>query len=341
MAFEVDFLAVGDGEKSGDAIALRFVDNQKQTVVVIDGGTQDSGKLLAQHIKQYYGANTVVEWAILTHPDSDHAFGLTALLEQIKVSNLIMHKPWEHVQAIKSELEKEYTPGGIERKIVEQLQAAKDVEKAALKNGTKVIEAFEGVKTNDGFIHVLGPSKEYYEQTLADVINEIGTPSILYLANEVIKLVRETLQAGSLKDPNENDTSPTNNSSLIILFNFDGYKLLFTGDAGVGALTRAADYAVTQGIKLTDLQFFQVPHHGSKRNVGPTILKRIKANTAFISAAAKSKKHPAKKVTNELRRNGSQVFVTQGKHIMHSFPQSVRPGWGPVDPVPFYEEVED
>ena len=46
MAYQVDFLPVGDGAKSGDAIAMRFGNfaNPQQTyVVVIDGGFQSSG----------------------------------------------------------------------------------------------------------------------------------------------------------------------------------------------------------------------------------------------------------------------------------------------------------
>jgi len=342
MSFEIDFLAVGDGEKSGDAIAMRFIGtNNQQQVVVIDGGTQDSGKQLADHIKFYYGANVVVDWAILTHPDSDHACGLQTVLEELPVKRLLMHKPWEHGDAIKEELEKEYTDDGLERKIIQQLRAAKEVEKIAARKGTEIIEVFAGDATPDKFIHILGPSRDYYQQTLADVISGISSSGFSRAATDAVRFVRETLQFGSLKDPEENDTSPTNNSSIIALFNFDGHKLLFTGDAGVGALTRAVDYAATQGINLTDLRFLQVPHHGSKRNLGPTILKKIKASHAFISAAPKSPKHPSKKVTNELLRNGSQVFVTQGRHIMHSNPPVARLNWGPIEPVPFFELVED
>ena len=47
MGFEVDFLPVGEGEKSGDAIAIRCGNlngsRNEQFVMVIDGGTLDSG----------------------------------------------------------------------------------------------------------------------------------------------------------------------------------------------------------------------------------------------------------------------------------------------------------
>ena len=97
--FEIDFLPVGEKSKSADAIAMRFGDfggsADKQFVVVVDGGTQESGKALVAHINNYYRTN-VVDIAVLTHPDSDHASGLKVVLEEMTVGHLLMHKPWEH-----------------------------------------------------------------------------------------------------------------------------------------------------------------------------------------------------------------------------------------------------
>src|SRR5687768_13513744 len=98
MAYEVDFLPVGDGERSGDAIAVRFGnlnDPNQQYVVVIDGGFTDTGMELVTHIKKFYNT-THVDLVISTHPDSDHAAGLSVVLSELTVSQLWMHKPWEH-----------------------------------------------------------------------------------------------------------------------------------------------------------------------------------------------------------------------------------------------------
>ena len=55
MGFEVDFLPVGEGEKSGDAIAIRGGNltgpRTEQFVIIIDGGTLDSGDALVGHIQ--------------------------------------------------------------------------------------------------------------------------------------------------------------------------------------------------------------------------------------------------------------------------------------------------
>ena len=63
MGYQVDFMAVGDGERSGDAIAVRFGDiegsREDQTVLVIDGGTKDSGEQLCEHIRIHYSTEKV------------------------------------------------------------------------------------------------------------------------------------------------------------------------------------------------------------------------------------------------------------------------------------------
>ena len=55
MGFEIDFLAVGGGEKSGDAIALRWGNlsgsRAEQRILVIDGGTLEAGQNLVDHVK--------------------------------------------------------------------------------------------------------------------------------------------------------------------------------------------------------------------------------------------------------------------------------------------------
>lgn len=58
MGFEVDFLSVGDGQRSGDAIALRLGNlhgsRDEQVVMIIDGGTTESGERLAEHVRHFY-----------------------------------------------------------------------------------------------------------------------------------------------------------------------------------------------------------------------------------------------------------------------------------------------
>ena len=68
--YDIDFLPVGDGGRSGDAIALRFTrpDTGGLAHVIVDAGFQDDGDALVEHVNYYYGTSSI-DLAILTHPD--------------------------------------------------------------------------------------------------------------------------------------------------------------------------------------------------------------------------------------------------------------------------------
>lgn len=100
-----------------------------------------------------------------------------------------------------------------------------------------------------------------------------------------------------------------------------------------------------------DFKFVQVPHHGSRRNVGPSILDRMlgpkgqtsRHSVAYASVPKKNPEHkfPAKKVTNAFYRRGYNVHVTQGQAIRHKYDAPDRESWTTLEPLPFYREVEE
>jgi beta-lactamase superfamily II metal-dependent hydrolase len=349
MAFEVDFLAVGEGEKSGDAIAVRWGNlagpRAEQKILIIDGGTLEAGKNLVNHVQNYYGT-TFVDAVLCTHPDIDHACGLKIVLEELDFGFLFMHQPWSHASEILDLFKNPFTATKLKEKLQKAITTAHELQEICDDKGKKVYEPFTGVTWDN--IRILGPTRDYYQQLITQFRD---TPTALYSvpsflqkavasAKETIEWVAEQfdMQYESLDDSGV--TSHENNSSTILLLSVDGYKLLFTADAGIPALTAAADYVASIGINLDDLRFMQVPHHGSKHNVGKTILNRIKAKTAFVSAGATAPKHPARKVTNALIRRGATVCVTAGKHVYEFNGTTLRTNWVPAQTVPFYDQVE-
>jgi len=350
MAYQIDYIPVGDGERSGDAIALRFGNlsgpREQQSVVVIDGGFKESGELLVDHIKTHYGTDHV-DLVISTHPDSDHASGLCVVLEKLSVGQLAMHRPWEHADKIKNFFKDgRIAASGLEERLEKSLQHASDLETLANKKGITIVEPFQGITGFNGTVHILGPSQEYYQTLLAgfrstpEPISLLGIfAPIQKVAQEVAKQIQDFWHI-DLLDDDEDTTSAENNTSTIILFNIDGHKLLFTGDAGKTALLNAISYVEGLGIFLSDLNFMDVPHHGSKRNINSKILKKIKAQTALISASKDSKKHPAKKVTNALKKHGARVYITRGVSLLHHHNAPER-GWSMAQEEPFHDTVEE
>jgi len=349
MAVEIDFLPVGDGARSGDAITLRYGDAQAgYRVMAVDGGTQASGEALVKHIRGVYGTNKVAD-VVNTHPDGDHASGLSVVLTELDVGRLWMHRPWDYAEDIRHLFQDgRITDESLERRIREALQSAHDLEQVAIKRKVPIIEPYRGA--NIGPFLVLSPHKDWYLKEL--VPNFRGTPEakgaaegiaalakiLMEKAKEGVAWVKETLAIETLKDDGE--TSAQNESSVVMCASFDGNKVLLTGDAGIQALTRSARYAAGIGLRLDDLWMVQVPHHGSRNNVSPAILDKIKGQYAIASAAEADDLHPRRVVTNALKRRGAQVYATKGKGIRQQYGMVYRDGWTAAAEIPFYDQVE-
>jgi beta-lactamase superfamily II metal-dependent hydrolase len=354
---EIDFLAVGNGEKSGDAIAFRYGNlnghRDEQTVIVVDGGFTDDGEALVQHIRTHFGTNRV-DIVVSTHPDADHVNGLKVVLKEMEVGLLLMHLPWTRSPAVEESKRMKFASPKVDDKFERNFAAASELEDIARERGIAIIEPFTGMSTPDGKLTILSPTEEFYGEmmeAIADSERSITSSVLTKLAHSLSeaaqKVVPESLHIETLTD--KGDTSPQNNTSVVCLIRAGGKSALLTGDAGIPALERAAAHLDSLGIGTGSLSFVQVPHHGSRRNVGPTVLNRLlgpkgqenRLGTAFVSAAKDSKKHPAKKVTNAFTRRGYPVHGTEGQGKRHAHNAPARQGWSASTAYPLHTTVED
>ncbi|MCQ9208568.1 MAG: MBL fold metallo-hydrolase [Omnitrophica bacterium] len=362
MGFEIDFLSVGEGERGGDAIAVRYGnlqgDRLGQVVLVIDGGTKQSGEKLVEHMKKYYSTDRV-DLVISTHPDADHSSGLTVILEKMKVDLLWMHRPWEHAQEIKNEFKDGRIAGkGLKGNLKKALENAYELEKLATEKKIPIGEPFSDTATADKQLVILNPSEEFYENLLPhfretpEPKEEFSIPAkVVTVVKEAINWIIEHWNHETLKDPEENETSAENNTSLIFLLQIDGKKKLFVGDAGVEAIANAIAKSQELGIDLKTADFIQVPHHGSKHNVGPSVLDAILGpklsekkhlKTAFVSVPKDGEpKHPSGKVINAFLRRGAKVFATKGSTKLHKSNDAPDRRWADAIPLSFYDKVAE
>jgi beta-lactamase superfamily II metal-dependent hydrolase len=343
---EIDFLQVGDGERSGDAIALRYGNPLTgYEVMIIDGGNKASGEALVRHVSTTYGTTTV-QHVLNTHPDGDHSSGLAEVLEHLDIKSLWMHRPWAYAAGLLGQFrDPRYTATGLEARLREALDAAHELETLATKKRIPVYEPYQG--SSVGPFLVLSPEKNWYLKDLVPNFNR--TPDakqpaagvlgpLFKAAGDAASWVAETLNYETLDESGE--TSAQNESSVVMYGNFSGHGVLFTGDAGRIALTRAILYAQSVGISFQSLNCAQIPHHGSRRNVSPSVLNNIMCKFAIVSVAPKSTTHPRRKVTNAFKRRGARVYKTNGTYLNHTINWPRRPGVSDAPEIPFYDRVE-
>jgi beta-lactamase superfamily II metal-dependent hydrolase len=359
-AYEIDFLPVGNGECSGDAICIRYGTPGNYKVMVYDGGTKESGEKLVEHIRQHYGTSHV-DYVVCSHPDADHASGLSVVLENLSIGELWMHRPWEHSAVIRDYFKDgRITDASLAERLKDKMAAAYALEELALEKDIPLYEPFKGSQI--GAFHVMSPSKDWYVHSLipdfakspekkqAAGVDESIFKSLYASAKNAVAGIAESWGFETLRE--DVSTSAENESSVVLYAVIAERGILLTGDAGIQALSDTATYAESQGVSLPDkLKFTQVPHHGSRNNVSPSVLDRLigpKTHspvtdarlTTFVSAAKESDIHPRKMVVNGFLRRGASVMATKGQSIRHHYNMDVRNGWGAIESISFSEEVE-
>ena len=363
LGFEIDFLPVGSGDRSGDAIAIRYGSPGQYKVLVYDGGTKESGQALVNHIKEHYRTSRV-DYVVNSHPDGDHASGLSVVMEQMEVGELWLHQPWKYSRAILDYFKDgRITDNSLKERLQTKMAAAYALEQLAIKNNIPIYEPYQGAKIG-GFV-VLSPEKNWYIHDLIAEFTkspeqkkaESGTTrvgalleAIARTAANAVVWVTEHWGIETLRD--DVQTSAENESSVVLFGQIDQQCILLTGDAGVKALAATADYTTSCGVSLPAiLNFVQVPHHGSRNNVSTTTLDRVLGvrkssndgitnKTAYVSAGKESTTHPRKVVINAFIRRGAKVVATQGQSKCYRHNMPGREGWVPVTPLEFSAQVE-
>ena len=363
MAFEIDFLAVGDKSDSGDAIAMRFFNNAHQTVMVVDGGYEDSGEKLAELILGHYKSPAdefvTVDYVVSTHPDKDHIGGLDAILShpRLHVRNLLLHQPWKHGGAVWRQInDHRATRHSVTENLRKSAQAAKALYDKASYLGIQVLrEPFAGryLLSDDRqfLLQILGPTEEYYNELLLQFPDIPEYARISKSAREVRSPAVQAENWFADKLLPAPKTSATNNSSVVLQVVFEGRRFLFTGDAGVLALEQAMGHLSTLASQQVRLCMVQAPHHGSRHNINSSVLDSMvgginggypRSTVAVVSCAKEwDLKHPHKTVLNAFARRGVNCYYTNGSNFRWSAGAPKRIGYTKAEHCGFFFEVEN
>ena len=343
---EIDFIEAGD-RGSGDAITIRRRFNGGDWIYVVDGGYADDGQKLLDHIRKHYDSRYYINHVVLTHSDADHASGLATVLKEIRVDCLWMNRPWRHVDALMP-LFQRYQD---QRRLIARLKSAfpkvAELEDIAISRGIQIRDALQGDIIGD--FTVLAPHRTTYLHLV--VVSEktpVPAPGLATLFRDSVS--RAAWGEENLKGDTEG-TSPDNEISIVQFANVCGKKVLLTGDAGVRALTEAHQAALQMGILTGPVDWFQVPHHGSRRNLSSDVLDmwlgtklqgsmQSTALWAVISANQNDLDHPKKAVVRGLIHRGRRVFQTDGTLNVCSSGAPHR-GWKSALPLEYPHDQED
>lgn len=362
MPYEIDFHAVGNGARSGDAITLRYWDANTQAfrVMVIDGGYAETGEGLVDHIKFKYGT-THVDYVVSTHPDNDHINGLIPILENLTVGELWLHIPFLHAEYMMQFFSnRRWTIDGLRARLRHEYPAITRLVTLAQAQRTSIDGPFQGQRI--GPFTVLSPSRDFYEGLLPQfrdtpqedrdflaMLGHLITGVGRRVARQIVRIIPEDAYWETLREGGT--TAAENESSVVLGGILDGGVILLTADAGLRALEAAANHADAIGLPLQGaLRLFQVPHHGSRNNISPSMLDRIigpmaafesRVNTwCVVSAGPQDDTHPRQVVVNALVRRGLEPASTREGSLLYVSQMKMRDGMGPITHLRFNHQVE-
>lgn len=353
--FEIDFLPV-HSSCSGDAVTIRYRLGGETFIHVVDGGYVQSGPLVVDHIRRLYDDPAYIDHVVVTHGDGDHAGGLRSVLEKFAVGTLWMLRPWIYAEQLLPYFPTYTTVHRLRAKLRSSYPSLVELETIASDRGIPIAEPFTGKRI--GAFTVLAPSPGRFGRLVLDSEKtpEASTGPVNILeraaaaATRAARLIRGAW-GHEIFSPEE--TSAENEMSVVQAAVLSGVSVVLTGDAGRAGLAEAADHAWSAGLALPGVDLFQIPHHGSRRNVsteildrwlGPRLAMRLQPGQhsflAVVCAAPEDADHPRPAVVRAVIHRGGELASTEDGPVSFYKGLLRRPGWGDL-PYASYPNSQD
>ena len=345
MPLEIDMLSV----ENADAILIRTIDDTGEHVVVIDAGRPGHASDVINHIRNHYGDNTTIDLLINSHPHDDHVGGIGGIVDDVDITikQVLIHDPCTFQNQLESipiasrqnhfELMCHVTHS------MKSLRTLNDVIKKLDCKGIPHFQPFAGQVYNlrdEATLTVVGPTEEFYAE-LAPSIKSLTDVASPFRALKAISEHVETRSDEEIVDEHD-DTSAFNNSSAILLLTHGSNRYLFTADAGPKAFRSAIAWAKDCGQEslLTEVDWMQIPHHGSKANITSDLIKYFQPRVAYVSAKGGDDiNHPSAEVVRlyqKLERDGQdcKVFGTnRGRSLWRHMGTPDRDSYSTAEPL--------
>ena len=299
----------------GDALWIEYGAGEDVHRVLIDAGRKETYRDIVERIEATEGP---LDLFVITHIDDDHIFGALPLLADGRVAADRFRDVWYNGYT-------QLDPA-IARRPPRDVLGAKKGEIFAgllLQGGFPWNNLFDDGRTavveDEGELpwrelaggmrltllsprwHDLARLRDFWDRTLEDM--EPGDAAAALALFEDLRSVQPDVLGGSLDiqgilddDDEKMDDKEPNGSSIAFLAEWDGRRVLFTGDAHPpvleGSIRRLLEER-GEGPRLR-LDAFKVSHHGSKKNTSRALLDLIDCDTFLISTSGSRHHHPDK-----------------------------------------------
>lgn len=334
MSLEVRFLPA----RQGDAIWVRWGRGRQ---LMIDMGTEQTGRRIAERLKALPEDERRFDLLVITHVDSDHIGGVLTCVADADpaipglVFDDVWFNGWEHLHG-------DPVPPPDEVPGLEGMGPAQGERLAgwlreqawnnAFDRSPVVLEAGDPhrVELPDGLtLTVLGPTqarlgaliptwREEVEIALAKGLLEEVSPGLEPFGSANPPELESKVDLELLAEkPSPKDSSKTNLTSITLLLEWRGRRILLTGDASADDVAAAL---ASSGLPApVELDLLKLPHHGSRQNLNRDLVEAVDCPYWVFSTDGTTFRHPDAPAVARLLAWGRHARPTLGFNVPSTF----------------------
>lgn len=329
---------------NGDCILIE----SENSSVLIDGGTASSYSTWKNNILKMRKLDAV----IVTHIDSDHVNGIIKLLDDVNTPEIgqVLYNGAEQIlgfestnhicsedekldslQARLTNINNETKIGTSEATSLSYLLRSKNINRNSLAIHNAMNDKFQ---IGDYSISILSPTLESLERLKfkwLDVLEEEGIKRKLINKSHsssfetYVSQLHETYIENISSDEYvnieslanyeyERDNSINNETSIALLIEHDGKKILEMGDCHAEVIV---SWLNENRIDVLDLDAIKLSHHGSKKNITSEFLNRVNCNKFLISTDGSKFKHPNLETIAIISEHFPTSTIIINEHVKH------------------------
>ena len=298
--------------RQGDAIWIRWGAEDDPHQMLIDMGTEEIGKRIRSDLEALPEASRKLDLLVVSHVDRDHIGGvLTCLAEADPLPGLEIADVWfngfTHLSGGRVTADPSLRPMGPAQGERLASWLRKQRWNRSFDGGPvqrDPSEAPKTVKLHDGLqLTILGPTPKRLEEFIPTWKDEVeaalekGTltdvsPGLRPMGSSEPPELEEPGDLETLAETtNSADGSEANGSSIALLLEYKGRRVVLAGDAFSEDLVEGIEaVAGADGRLAVDL--FKLPHHGSKKNTFRDLVESVDCGQWLISTDGTQFKHP-------------------------------------------------
>jgi Metallo-beta-lactamase superfamily len=287
----------------GDCLILEYGTPKKRRFILVDGGPPGNYNAdVAPALDQIVGANGKLDLVVISHIDNDHIVGALELFAALESDAVSEREPRVKISGLwHNSFERSIDPTGDIAQRMQSLMMMAAMTKVSM---PLAADAFYGVKEGNRLrlmAHKLGiPANKRFKDDA--ILVETAKPvrfgplelriagpnraNLLSLRNDWLAWLEKA--AAKMADRPSYaamaDSSIPNLSSIVLLAECNGKRVLLTGDARGDHIIDGLKVAKLSKNGKLHVDVLKVQHHGSDRNTTRTFFDTVTADTYVLSA---------------------------------------------------------